>query len=886
MNSRLTALFAATGAASVIYLIVWWQMLQVVIGSAPVAAGIVLGSFTAGMSLGIVTAQRVVSSRQKSAHVIPLLQIGIAVVSLAVPGGLRYIDNLHSLWLRAIVAAVFLLLPAVPTGVLFRISSRRSEIQPTGFFYASALAGAAAGCVLAGFYLLPLYDVTVASVIAAGINLCAAALGTGVSRKHLPQSQEMSVPEVTPVWISIGLSSCAALGAHAIWKRLLALELATSIYSFSLVLSLFLVGLAVGAFAGLAIAHRSPHRERNFAICQILVTICVAWSAYTLIEVLPYWTIDPKLTVSPWVRFQIDIFRLIWVVLPPAFMWGASLPLAGAAAGTGVRVDSTALLAAGIGTAFFGLLFIPWLGTKVTQQLVIAASTVAAVFAAAALPRRVVAIMCMVFTVVGGAALMLLVSPAPAAVIAYGPSLASNLSTTDSVTQDYFVPKVLMANEGRHSSIAVSETSTGVRNFHLDGKIQSSSTRQDLRLHRMLGHLSGLLHARPRTVLIAGVGAALTAGSFSNHPTVEKIVVCETEPDIARMIPAWFGRQNSNIIDDPRLQIINDDARHYLLATQEKFDIIASEPTQQLAQMPAGILTDEYFELVKRHLNPGGIFAEAIPLQQNSEVGVKASLATFFETFPDGTVWSNDVGGKGYDLVLLGGNSATAINVDAIRERLNRPNHANVLRSLQETGIRSAIELLATYELSAPDIAPWLKNAEINSDRNLRVQYLAGLSVDRHNETSIYDSLVGYRHPPGGRFTGSQNALQELSRAIDERKPRMLSESQASAISRALLSKPPARISISVVIGDQEALQYASALRDSIVAGGWQVGQIRQLEFSDNVAGLQIFVGSNPPPPEANELFQALRDAGFTVERNFDPKANRESVLLVVGTHP
>ena len=91
---------------------------------------------------------------------------------------------------------------------------------------------------------------------------------------------------------------------------------------------------------------------------------------------------------------------------------------------------------------------------------------------------------------------------------------------------------------------------------------------------------------------------------------------------------------------------------------------------------------------------------------------------------------------------------------------------------------------------------------------------------------------------------------------------------------------------MSVVIGDQEALRYATALRDSIAAGGWEAGKIRQSEFSDTVVGLQIFVGSNPPPPEANELFQALRGTGFTVEGNFDPKANPNSILLVVGTHP
>ena len=568
-------------------------------------------------------------------------------------------------------------------------------------------------------------------------------------------------------------------------------------------------------------------------------------------------------------------------------MWGASFPLAAAVAGTGVRVHSAGLLGASIGATSFGLLLIPLLGTRVTQQLVVALSIVAAAFAVAALPKRSVILL---FTLIGGTALIIAVSPTPSAVIAYGPSLASKLSVTDSVTHDYFVPKILAASEGLHSSLAVSETSTGMRSFHRDGRIQTSTARQDLRLPRMLGHLSGLLHPRPRSVLIAGLGAAMTAGSFSNHPTLERIVICEIEPGMSQMIAQLFSRQNSNVIDDSRLQIVQDDVRHYLLTTQEKFDVIASEPTQQLTQIPSGTLTGEYFELVKRHLNPGGIFTESVPLHQNSEAGVKSSLATFFEAFPDATVWSHDVGGKGYDLIMLGGNSPIAIDVATIQERLNRPNHVNVLRSLKEAGFPSAIELLATYEAGAPDLASWLRGAEINHDRNLRLQYLAAQSMNRRSETSIYDSMTRYRQPLGEPFTGTINLLAELNRAVDARKPRVLSGSQALTISNALLTKlltkSPRRISMSVVLGDQEALHYAGALRDSIVAGGWEVGKIRQSEFSDTVVGLQIFVGSNPPPPEANELFQALRGAGFTVEGNFDPKANPNSILLVVGTHP
>ena len=101
MNIPFITLYAATGAASLIYLTTWWQMLQLVIVSTPVATAVALGGFTAGMFLGIVMMPRIVSTRQRPAHLLATIELGIAVTSLAVLGGLRYVDNLHNLWLRA-----------------------------------------------------------------------------------------------------------------------------------------------------------------------------------------------------------------------------------------------------------------------------------------------------------------------------------------------------------------------------------------------------------------------------------------------------------------------------------------------------------------------------------------------------------------------------------------------------------------------------------------------------------------------------------------------------------------------------------------------------------------------------------------------------------------
>src|ERR1043165_4887865 len=212
----------------------------------------------------------------------------------------------------------------------------------------------------------------------------------------------------------------------------------------------------------------------------------------------------------------------------------------------------------------------------------------------------------------------------------------------------------LYVGEGMNSSIVVSELANGVRNFHVAGKIEASTEPQDMRLQRMLGHMSALLHPNPQTVLVVGFGAGVTAGSFVLHPEIKRIVICEIEPLIPEVVSRYFTGVNYDVVHDPRVQIVYDDARHFILTTKEKFDVITSDPIHPWGKGAATLYTKEYFELVKQHLNPGGVITQWVPLYESHLDVVKSEVATFMDVFPNGTVWSNDISGKGYDVVLAG----------------------------------------------------------------------------------------------------------------------------------------------------------------------------------------------------------------------------------------
>jgi spermidine synthase len=223
------------------------------------------------------------------------------------------------------------------------------------------------------------------------------------------------------------------------------------------------------------------------------------------------------------------------------------------------------------------------------------------------------------------------------------------------------------------------------------------------------------------------------------------------------------------VVTNPRVKVVYDDARHYILTTQETFDIITSDPIHPWVKGAATLYTKEYFGLVRRHLNPGGLFTQWIPLYESNPDVVKSELATFFGVFPKGTIWSNDQDGEGYDIVLLGDAGGLRIDVDEVQERMRRD--PRVAQSLEEVGFRTVVSLLGTYAGQGPDLAPWLDQAEINRDRNLRLQYLAGLGLNHDKAGYIFDEILNYRRFPQELFVGSDQRKKMLQLVIDRSKP-------------------------------------------------------------------------------------------------------------------
>ena len=795
----LLLLFAGSGCSALIYEIVWYQMLQLAIGSTTVSLAFLLATYMGGLCLGSLWLPRYRRAQQHPLKVYAALEFGIAAFGILVLGLLPLINHVYvagvehglpGMMLRGIFSTIILLPPTVLMGaslpaIVRWVKSTPQGVAWWGLLYGGNTVGAVFGCLLAGFYLLRLYDMVVTTFVAAAINLVVAG-GSYILSKRTPSSATlMDAPETTAaapvvepetasrwtVYVTIALSGACALGAEVVWTRLMGMMLGATVYVFSIILAVFLIGLALGSSAGSWILRSVPGtRSSRLALgwCQILLAGGIAWTAFMIADSLPYWPINPLLTTSAWYIFQLDMVRCLWAILPPALLWGASFPLAlAAAAAPGEdpgrvvgEIYAANTLGAIVGALGISLIMIPWLGTQQSQRLLLITSALSALFVLAPYIRAYQSksmaawlAVCMIAAVY----LAVHLDPIPGKLIAYGRRLPISNNSSD----------LLYTAEGINSSVAITRWNDGATEVDVNGHVEATTETYDMKLQRMVGYLPALIHGHPKSVLGIGFGAGVSAGTFTQYPGVEHITVCEIEPIIPPTSTRYFAKYDYDVLHNPRTRIVYDDARHYLMTTRDTYDVIASDPLDVFVKGTAALYSQEYFEAVKRHLNPGGYFSLYVPLYESDERTVRSELATFFEAFPNATVWANTINGQGYDMVFLGQVDKLHIDVDEMESRLATPEYQPVVQSLNDVGVHGAMDLLSTYAGQKSDLGQWTAGADINHDSNLRLSYLGGWGINSTLEDVIYRRMMTFRQPPLDLFAGphAQNLISSMTGA-------------------------------------------------------------------------------------------------------------------------
>ena len=843
----LLLLFFGSGCAALIYEIVWLQLLELVIGSSGVSLGVLLGTFMGGMCLGSLLLPRLIRPEFHPLRVYAFLELGIGAIGILVLVGMPYFADLytsfysHGIFARAVIAGICLAPPTLLMGATLPAVARFVESTPEGvswmgFFYAGNIAGAVAGCLFASFFLLRIFDMPTATYAAFAVNLAVALVSLALSAKsgHTPSAAEEPTifSEVFSgrrlIYLAIALSGLTALGAEVVWTRLLSLLMGGTVYTFSIILAVFLVGLGIGSGAGSLLARSCKNPRRTLACLQMSLAGAIAWAALIISRSLPYWPIDPGLYTSDaghWYLFQLDLLRAAWVLLPATLLWGASFPIAIAAVASrnqdpgrmvgGIYAANT--LGAIVGSLGFSMWIIPEFGTQRAQQLLIAITCISALAAILSLvlsrlpdlreksSRLSFSGFCLtVCSLILVVYLVDTVSRIPWVMVAWGRFSATYMAQCEPelIKEDQKIPEhgssskwyCTYVGEGMNVSVAVTRNAAGERFFHGAGKVQASSLPEDMRLQRMLGHLSALACKNPdqvEDVLVVACGAGVTAGSFVPYPDIKRIVICDIEPLVPKVVTPMFGDENYHIVDGiaeenphfvngKQVSVIYDDGRHYIRTLPEnaKFDVITSDPIDPWVKGSAALNTVEYYEMCKSHLKPGGVMSLWIPLYESTGASAKSMIATFFQVFPKGLIFSNDQHYTGYDAVLLGQADESPIDIDKLQNLLSRDDYLTVRQSLMEVGFGRenepwsyangdvVIPLLSTFAGQASNLQTWTRNAQINRDRNLRLQYLAGLSFNYYRSTEIFQDILSHFIFPENVFTGSDENVEMLRQTL------------------------------------------------------------------------------------------------------------------------
>jgi spermidine synthase len=339
-----------------------------------------------------------------------------------------------------------------------------------------------------------------ATFVAAAVNaLCAAlafSLAAGAPHRApaAPAAADRAPPrlESAAVYLTIALSGLTALGAQVVWTRLLSLLLGASVYTFSIILAVFLLGLGLGSSAGSLLARSGRNSLVMLGWCQFFLVAAIAWAAFSIDAWLPYWPVDPRFSINPWLTFQLDLARCLWAVLPAACLWGASFPLALAAAAPQHKdsgrmvgaVYAANTVGAIVGAVTFSIIVIPAVGTLWAQRILIAVAAVAAMLILLTRLRKGIpaAGRRLPLSAVLGA---IVAVPVVAAVLAYGaPPVPGELYAFGrAIMNPDYEPNMLYIGEGMNASVAVSEDQNGIRYFHVSGKTEAGTHPIDMRIN-------------------------------------------------------------------------------------------------------------------------------------------------------------------------------------------------------------------------------------------------------------------------------------------------------------------------------------------------------------------------------------------------------------------
>lgn len=777
------AVYALSGAAALVYEVAWTRLLTLYLGHGIAAASTVLAAFMGGLAVGAGVAGPMSdhTPRLRAMRLYAGLELAIAALALAMPLGLRLMEPLLSQAyadgaggggfpvLRLVTSVIFVALPAVAMGATFPLVARwyvptaSAATRDAGALYAANTIGAALGALATGFLLLPSLGLRGTTWVGVVMNVIVAAAawslaarggagGAPAGNAALPADAPATVVQAartTPrsgkkpraaaaaataagaaprvarpmlAAVALGVSGFLSLALQIVWSRLLAQILGPTTYAFSLVVAIFITGLALGALVGRRLADRAAQPAAGLAAVLAAAVIAVTISAFTIdggLRAMAQAVAEPQAT------FDSVLWRQVLLVgawlLPLAFALGCAFPLA-IKAGTGPDeslgadlglIYAVNTIGAIAGSLAAGFVLIPAWGLHGSLRALGLGATAAAVALVLAAGVR------------GGARAWTLAACGVAAVAtallpAWNPALMSSgaykyASSMSPEALDVSLAAGHLAyyKEGAVATVSVREAA-GTTSLAIDGKVDASNAG-DMLTQRLLAHVPLLLHPAPRSAAILGLGSGVTLGAALRHP-LERVDVLEISPEVVEA-SRFFEPENGAALKDPRTRLILGDGRTHVMLGRSSYDVIVSEPSNPWMAGIASLFTREFFASARARLAPGGVLCQWAHTYDISAQDLRSIVGTFTSVFPDATLW---LVGDG-DVLLVGSNGPLAPQVAALPERwAARPEAAADLASV---GARDPFAVISLLVAEGQAVSRFAGTAPLQTDDHAGVEF-------------------------------------------------------------------------------------------------------------------------------------------------------------------
>lgn len=733
--------FLISGFSAILYELIWIRLLSLGLGGVTLITALVSGVFLGGLALGSLVGAKFIDRHFNKGFInLPWFYVGIEV-AICIFGFLNWAIFTQVIytagWWKFFIAFIFLALHCVILGVtwpaMFKLLVGFGESpKVAGLIAFLNTFGGGLGALMYSFLLIANIGILGTIFVAVSGNILASIIIVFIkltSRKviainprveeQVSKTQALNLSRSSTFWIIVLLfiGGFVGMALEIFWMRAFGLIFGSSIYSFSIVLFVVLLGLAIG---GLMVRiFRLEKITVSFLGWIIFLESIFVFLGMMLLPGIPYSLVNWQLGSGElFLKDQgVKLFLSFPVIFMPSLLSGMLLPLAvilfkthfanaGKISGLAYSINTLGAVLGGVLAAIF---LLPSFGLQ--TGLIILAGALGGVAGLLFIYKSKYKIACLMFILIA----------------VFGYFAYSKWNSKDIASGAFLYGKDVLGGvsgskqlsykDGREATISTT-WHEGTTTLRINGKADASD-RSDMDTQVVLGHVPILLHSDPKKVLVIGLGSGVTAGAISVHKKVEEIIVLEIEPEVAKVAKKFFSQENYNVVDNPKLELIINDARTYLLESQNRFDVITSEPSNPWTSGEANLFTREFFELGKSRLNEDGVFFQWLHLYNLRPSEVKSIIKTFSSVFPHMQLW---VSPDPVDIFLAGKNEPFQLFWNRFQESLS---NGKVKDSLQRRNFADEVRLFSLLWSSRNNTAPLVEDGEINTDQNPILEFRA-----------------------------------------------------------------------------------------------------------------------------------------------------------------